>query len=162
MWDRCPLVAPSATITINWLEPNVSPSKSMLLWQGFEMDRKSEQLGMFVSTAQARLVRMLLFKFVQTTGMDKCYRCGKPICSREDCTIDHIEPWLHSDDPVGNFFNLDNIAFSHFICNSALSRGNLPRHGIGGYEHRGCRCQICKKAKSIKNAKRRSRAKSGL
>lgn len=79
------------------------------------MDKKREKLGMNPSTAHRRLLKDLLFKFIILAGY-KCYRCKKEL-TREDMTIDHINPWLNSDDPIKNFFDLDNIAFSHMACN---------------------------------------------
>jgi len=37
--------------------------------------------------------------------------------SRETFSIEHVIPWLDSEDPVKLFFDLDNISFSHLKCN---------------------------------------------
>lgn len=77
--------------------------------------KKQNQLGMNPSTASGRLVKDLLFKFV-VERHPNCYRCGEAL-TRETFSIEHKTPWLDSDDPVGLFFDLDNIDFSHIACN---------------------------------------------
>lgn len=81
-------------------------------------EKKKKQLGESTGAASHRLVKNLLFEFVK----DKlCFRCGKPL-TRDTFSIDHKTPWLDSHDPVGLFFDLDNIAFSHFACNVREAR----------------------------------------
>ena len=82
--------------------------------------KKHLQLGMNPSTASARLIKDLLFKLAITQG-HVCYRCGKPLV-RETFSVDHKVPWLDSDDPVGLYFDLENIAFSHLLCNFKVAR----------------------------------------
>jgi hypothetical protein len=84
------------------------------------MMKKRQQLGMGANTATGRLVRDLLFNFVVKDG-HKCYRCGLDL-DRETFSIDHKIDWLDSDNPVSNFFNIDNIAFSHLSCNKKAPR----------------------------------------
>jgi hypothetical protein len=83
-------------------------------------DVKSAQLGMSVSTARARLVKMLLFRELQRSGNDKCYRCGKVIDDIDHLSIEHKEPWLHASPTL--FWDLDNVEFSHMTCNSSAAR----------------------------------------
>lgn len=73
------------------------------------------------STASNRLVKDILWKFIEESGEDVCFKCGE-IMSREDFSIEHKEPWLDSDDPVKNFFDLENISFSHLNCNISAAR----------------------------------------
>lgn len=82
--------------------------------------KKHIQLGMNASTASHRLVKDLLFKFVEDAG-HVCHQCGKPM-TRNDFSIEHKTPWLDSEDPQKLFFDLDNIAFSHKWCNIAAAR----------------------------------------
>jgi len=82
--------------------------------------KKQNQLGMNPSTASGRLVKDLLFKFVKEKHPN-CFRCGGPL-TRETFSIEHKTPWLDSDDPVGLFFDLDNIDFSHHSCNVKAAR----------------------------------------
>lgn len=118
------------------------------------MDKKAEQLGMNPSTASNRLVKDILFKLVVQTGQDNCFHCGQKV-SREDFSIEHKAPWLDTEDPVEMFFDLDNIAFSHFKCNVGAARQKYAECGSASKYRAGCRCDLCKAAKAIaiKNGK---------
>ena len=85
-------------------------------------EKKAEQLGMNPSTASGRLLKDLLFKFAIDAG-HVCYQCGEEL-TRDTFSIEHIEPWLDSEDPKGLFFDLSNIAFSHLKCNVSAGRRN--------------------------------------
>lgn len=85
------------------------------------MDKKQTQLGMNPSTASQRLVKDILFSKIVQSGEDSCYRCGLKM-ERSNFSIEHKEAWLDSKDPVGLFFGLDNIAFSHLKCNIGAAR----------------------------------------
>jgi hypothetical protein len=82
--------------------------------------KKASQLGMNPSKASNRLVKDILFYFIQAAG-HVCFRCGNPL-SRQDFSIEHKIAWLDSDDPIGLFFDLGNIAYSHKRCNFAAGR----------------------------------------
>lgn len=82
--------------------------------------KKKLQLGMNPSTATSRITKDLLFKFAIQLGYT-CFRCGKDL-NREDFSIDHKISWLDSEDPVGLFFDLNNIAFSHHGCNARYTK----------------------------------------
>lgn len=85
---------------------------------------KKRQLGMDPGTANYRLTRDLLWNFILVTGCHHCYRCGEEM-TRENFSIEHVKPWLHSEDPLGLYFDIDNISYSHQSCNySAGSRPN--------------------------------------
>lgn len=83
--------------------------------------KKRVQLGMDPGTAANVLRGDLLYHFARLAGHTHCYRCNEEL-TRRDFTIDHKEPWLDSSDPVGRFFSLDNIGFSHSVCNSSDAR----------------------------------------
>lgn len=112
------------------------------------MQEKHKQLGMNPSTASGRLLKDLLFKYAVASG-EKCFRCNEEL-TRETFSIEHKIPWLHSENPVELFFDLDNIAFSHLLCNIGNRRPSKYEsptkgkrsHGINGYRQ-GCRCQLC-------------------
>jgi hypothetical protein len=111
-------------------------------------DKKLEQLGMNPSTASNRLVKDILFKLLQDTNQDTCFRCHEKI-QRENLSIEHKVDWLDSKDPKGLFFDLNNITFSHLNCNVSAHRVNkLPCGTLAAY-NRGCRCQECKEARTI-------------
>ena len=81
---------------------------------------KKEQLGIDPGTAQYRLVKDILFDLIKDRP---CYRCGE-IMTRETFSIEHKVPWLHSENPIELFFDLENIDFSHLKCNSKSKRIN--------------------------------------
>lgn len=87
-----------------------------------KMLKKKHKLGMNPSTAQHRLTKDLLFYLVQIADLNKCHRCDTKM-TRENFSVDHIVPWLNSDNPVGLYFDIKNVAFSHLSCNSSASRG---------------------------------------
>ena len=84
--------------------------------------KKREQLGMDDSTASHKLRKLILFSLVQQTARDVCFRCQTKIETIEDLSIEHKTPWLDSNNPIGAFFDLNNIAFSHLKCNIADRR----------------------------------------
>lgn len=111
--------------------------------------KKQKQLGMNPGTASNRLVKDILFSFVQQNG-HVCHHCQKEM-TREDFSIEHIKPWLDSDDPVRLYFDLNNIAFSHISCNSSAARQNKNlKHPSEGSYKRGCRCAECKTINKLK------------
>lgn len=83
-------------------------------------DKKKQQLGMAIGTASARLRKMILFGLVRRCGLDTCFRCGKQIGTVEEFSIEHKKAWL--DVSIDLFWDLDNIAFSHLVCNVATAR----------------------------------------
>lgn len=112
-------------------------------------DKKTLQLGMNPSTASGRLVKDLLWSLIQQTGQCTCCKCGTQM-SRETFSIEHVIPWLDSEDPLGLYFDLDNISYSHLRCNVTDRRDNrLVLHGTETmYDKHGCRCEPCKEIKS--------------
>ena len=112
-------------------------------------ETKTDQLGMNPGTASNRLKKNLLFEFAKRLDMHWCYQCGAEI---EDCvemSIEHKSPWLHSEDPRGLFFDIDNIDFSHKSCNYSASRVRKakPCPSLTAYRN-GCRCEGCRKVQS--------------
>ncbi|SRR6266403_1944074 len=86
------------------------------------MNKKQEQLGVPFGTACHQLRKEILFGLVKEAEKDFCFRCSKKIETSQDLSIDHKEPWLHSSDPKVLFFSLENIAFSHRVCNTNARR----------------------------------------
>jgi hypothetical protein len=109
--------------------------------------KKAAQLGMNPSTANAQLRKMLLYKFVVAAGLNGCHVCRKPM-TFDTFSIEHKTAWLDSDDPVGNFFDLDNVGFSHLKCNVGRARKNLAPCGTRSAYVRGCRCAPCTTAEA--------------
>ena len=111
--------------------------------------KKTKQLRMNPSTASNRLKKLLLFDLAKRLKINWCYQCGAEIETAKRMTIEHKTPWLDSGDPVGNFFNLDNIAFSHASCNysAASVKYGMPCPSVTAYR-KGCRCDGCKEARA--------------
>jgi len=84
--------------------------------------KKAQQLGMPPGTANGRLRKKLLFHLVKQLNQHFCYRCNKKIISLDEFSIEHIQGWLDSKNPVELFFDLNNISFSHLKCNILSSR----------------------------------------
>jgi len=64
----------------------------------------------------------------------------------KELSIEHITPYLDSDDPKKLFFDLNNIAFSHLKCNSGAARQTKKtKHPSWHSYKKVCRCNECKK-----------------
>lgn len=111
-------------------------------------EKKNEQLGMPFGTASARLKKLLLFSLVQETGRDKCFKCGEPIETAEQLSIEHKEDWLDRDPAL--FWDLNNIAYSHIQCNRPSRRyggKHLRKTGPMGTAW----CRLCQKFQPIRD-----------
>ena len=73
-------------------------------------------LGMPQGTAQNKLRKNLLYKYVRLVGHHYCFKCGLEIEVVDDLSIEHKLPWYSGQD-ANLFWDLDNIAFSHLRCN---------------------------------------------
>ena len=124
--------------------------------------KKSEQLGMPHGTAAHRLRKMVLFHEVKRQARNKCFRCAQWIVSPDELSIEHVKPWLDSEDPTGLYFDLGNITFSHLSCNSGAARHKKAPHGSHNtYQNHGCRCVKCTKANTDHVRKNRALSASG-
>ena len=82
---------------------------------------KSAQLGMPWGTANAILRKAILYKYIKLAGDHICYKCKLPIDTVDELSIEHKTPWLYGPNEL--FWNLDNVAFSHYIvCNKTDRR----------------------------------------
>lgn len=84
--------------------------------------------GIPVGTAANRLRKQVMFSLLQRLGENTCYRCGQSIDHVEDLSMDHKNPWIDDHDA---FWDLNNIAFSHFLCNSLASDRRRPENKSG-------------------------------
>lgn len=103
--------------------------------------RKDALLGSPHGTANARLRKAILFKYVQLAGHDICFRCARKIDSVNDLSIEHKESWQLAANPVEAFYDLGNVAFSHLRCNVSasdksrlVSRHTGKTHCVNGHE----------------------------
>ena len=119
-------------------------------------EKKTEQLGMNPSTAAHGLKKSILFNFAKMLGYAWCYQCATEIKDIDKFTIEHKNPWLDSENPVDNFFDLDNIAFSHASCNYSAARVKygMPCPSVTAYR-KGCRCDGCKQSRVEYRKKRK-------
>jgi len=112
-------------------------------------DKKKEQLSMNPSTASGRLTKDILWGLLIETSKDTCCKCHEKM-TRDTFSIEHLVPWLDSEDPVGLYFDLNNISFSHLSCNVADARRPVAEHGtLSRYTSHNCRCDLCKEARRV-------------
>lgn len=101
---------------------------------------KAQLLGMPFGTANGRLRKMLLFEFAGLLDRLGCYRCKEGITSIDDFSIEHKRAWGMAADPVKEFFDIANIAFSHIKCNVGAAQkpgkkyGSLKEYKKVGFE----------------------------
>ena len=95
---------------------------------------KANQLGMSLGKANYTLHRNTLFNLACKLGLTTCFRCGKPIATIEDFSIDHKDGWMYSSSPTTAFFNQNNIAFSHKSCNSSARRCSQSVNSETGFK----------------------------
>ena len=119
---------------------------------------KSNFLGMPFGTAMNKLRKMVLFDLLKKNGKNTCYRCNKEIVSVDDLSIEHKKSWLNVDASL--FWDLDNIDFSHLMCNCSQPKDSLRKettHGTAsGYNYRGCRCESCTEYNRLQKRKYRA------
>lgn len=89
---------------------------------------KSKFLGLSYGTAQNRLRNIVLFALLEKHNENVCYRCGKKIETVGELSIEHKNNWIGIS--IDLFWDLDNVAFSHRICN--YGNHSLPDRGIDG------------------------------
>ena len=108
-------------------------------------NKKNNKLGMAHGTAVHYLRKMLLFRLVQETKRDICYMCGKKIVDINMFSIEHKVSWLDSYNPKEKFFDLDNIAYSHLICN--MSKGSITPEILDNCPDNCLWCSYCRRYK---------------
>jgi len=131
--------------------------------------------GMHHGTARHRLARIILFNLIQQLEKDLCFRCNKLIQTVEELSIDHKIPWENEINAKELFWNLENIAFSHLICNTVHARKNTEGRRLGylkikqHYADKSkknktdkCWCYVCKKELSLENFTKNSKKSNGL
>lgn len=119
--------------------------------------KRSDQLGMAISTARSQLLNRLLFRELTANGECKCHRCGQAIKSADDLSIDHKEPWMNKSNAVELFFDLENISYSHRSCNSSARRCALNVRADSGFKG----VMVCKDVKRTAKYKAVLQKKAG-
>ena len=102
------------------------------------IQKKSRILGMNFGTARGRLMRLLMFDMATRLDEARCFRCGEPIHTLEEFTIEHKDKWSEAADPLDAFFN------------SHAHSGQGPGHG--GSSWGKCQCEACTKRRRESNA----------
>jgi hypothetical protein len=95
-------------------------------------ERIEAQLQENQRTASHKLNRLIFISLLAETGRDTCCRCGKQLTA-DTFSNDHMDHWLHSDNPRGKYFDIKNIDFSCKRCNSSYTRA---RAGADAYDER--------------------------
>lgn len=114
------------------------------------MNRKSQFLGMPHGTASSRLRKLILFDLLRRHKENICFKCTQLIEKVEELSIEHKKPWEGVS--VELFWNLENIAFSHLICNTKGRREKCFRGHLLNPENTEVyegqrRCKICRKVR---------------
>lgn len=133
-------------------------------------EKKNEQLGMPFGTASGQLRKLILFDLLKKLNKNICFRCGEEISNIEELSIEHIVPWLDSDNPKELFFSLENISFSHLLCNiRAIRKEYLVESGkraskanIIACPEGTAWCSSCKTFKTINNFNKHKSHYNGL
>jgi hypothetical protein len=103
---------------------------------------------------------MILFDLLQKHGENVCFRCSNAIETAEELSVEHKEPWEGIS--VELFWSLDNIAFSHRVCNVPhRHRGNgVWRRRVGPEGTAWCR--NCKEFLPVSEFSRHTSRWNGL
>jgi hypothetical protein len=111
------------------------------------MDKCSIQLGMPHGTAAGRLAKLVLFKLIQETGKDTCFRCGFKIETARELNLDHKIAWLDAPNAIELYWDLNNIGFSHDKCNKQAARkpNKIQRLGCTAKKPVLKQCIVCTK-----------------
>lgn len=100
-----------------------------------------------------------MFDLVKRCGLATCYRCEKEIETEEELSIEHKNGWQLAADPVAAFFNLDDIGFSHLLCNIKAGGGHNKIHASRAEAKRvQSRRPVALAKKTARNAARDRRA----
>lgn len=116
-----------------------------LRWQREYESKRREFMGMNPATARARLSASILFDFAGKLGLLDCWQCDEPIKTPAEFSIEHKKPYLWKD--LSLYWDLDNIAFSHLVCNRKRTRNGAASHSRARYMRKQCQCQICHEIK---------------
>jgi len=117
--------------------------------------RMSNALGMSEGAARNKLVKRMLFAYLQMCGHNVCHRCQRPILHPDDLSIVHLTKWLDAPDPAAAFWALENVGFSHNQCDrrtEMLSLELTDKHGnpFPTFWHDGERHVCAKKGRQFK------------
>lgn len=98
---------------------------------------------MSYSTACHILRKRITFSLIQRLGLDDCFRCGNKIKTAKELSNDHKIDWLDVDPDL--LWDIGNIAFSHWSCNSRHHRTKDKIRRPEGFEY----CGDCESLKPL-------------
>ncbi len=81
-----------------------------------------------------------------------------------DLEVDHVDPSTKVDHKVWSWSSdrrneeLEKCQVLCRLCHSEKTISENSNHGLSKYNRKGCRCIVCKKAKSIVNKRRKRRS----
>lgn len=127
----------------------------------YSSDKKVAQLGMTFGKASNILKKSIIFSLIRRLGENVCFQCNEEIKTVEELSIEHKIPYLDSENPIDLYFNLDNIAFSHFKCNCGAARQIKEMKHPSWYSYKkGCRCKECTNINTIEVTKNRDKRRN--
>ncbi len=97
----------------------------------------NETLGECFNLAEARHDNLMLLKYAQKTGRDKCCICDWPILNAEDLTLEHTERWeKYSEEKCDAvlFMDKSKIKFAHDFCNGPKRKNKLGEKIVGVHQ----------------------------
>lgn len=86
-------------------------------------EKKAATLGMPHGTATGKLRKNIMFLLLCRLEENDCYRCKKKISTVDELSVEHIKPWEGVSAEL--FWDLQNIAFSHVVCNRPHRNGGI-------------------------------------
>jgi len=86
-------------------------------------EKKAATLGMPHGTATGKLRKNILFFLLKKHGENICIRCNQLIETVDELSVEHIKPWEGRSAEL--FWDLQNIAFSHMVCNRPHRDGGI-------------------------------------
>lgn len=121
------------------------------------MTRKSPLPGLSRGSAFNSLRKLLLFNLASRLNLLWCFRCGNPIETVAEFSIEHKEAWEGAEDPQAAFFDLENVAFSHLKCNCGAAKKTNKKFASSQEQKRAAFRRYYKKNKDNWNSRRNER-----
>jgi hypothetical protein len=89
---------------------------------------KADVLGESWGAANSKLRKSILFHLAGLLDFLECYRCGHLIEHINDFSIEHKKSWMSSSTPIEDFYDIDNISFSHIRCNVGAANSSRKKY----------------------------------
>lgn len=82
-------------------------------------------LGMPMTTARMRLRKNIIFHLLVKHSENVCHVCENVIHNVDELSVEHKIPWESVSSDL--FWSMDNVAFSHVVCNKPHSYPGPPK-----------------------------------